>query len=61
MDLVRVQASLQAAHLCLAQHLFDSADYQQPGVSQRQAEKAVCEAQEFYTTLEKEVFHGPEA
>jgi len=36
------------------------ADYQQPGVSQRQAEKAVREAQEFFATLRKKVLHGSE-
>lgn len=35
-------------------------DYQQPGVSQRQAERAVRLAQEFVELLVKEVFSAPE-
>ncbi len=35
-------------------------DYQQPGVSQRQAERAVLLAQEFVELLIKEVFSAPE-
>lgn len=124
MDLMRAQASLKAAHLCLEQKLFDSAvsrayfaafqtaicalesqgvrhkewthkgvhsdfvhrfvrkrkivpasfasalpnlmrlrhtgDYRQPGVSQRQAERAVHLAREFVELLIKEVSHGQE-
>jgi uncharacterized protein (UPF0332 family) len=41
--------------------LRHTADYEQPGVSQRQAEKAVHEAEEFLAILRKEVFHEPEA
>jgi uncharacterized protein (UPF0332 family) len=37
------------------------ADYQQPGVSQRQAERAVRRAREFVTLLQREVFDGPQA
>ncbi len=36
------------------------ADYQQPGVSQRQAERAVHRAHEFVTLLQREVFNGPQ-
>ena len=124
MDLARAQASLQAAELCLAHGLWDSAvnrsyfalfqvaicalerrrmrrrewthkgvhsdfmqlfvrrrklvpasfagalpsvmhlrhiaDYQQPGVSQTQAERAVRRAPEFVTLLQREVFAGPQ-
>lgn len=124
MDLERAQASLQAAQLCLAQGLFDSAvnrayfalfqtaicalesqgmrkrewthkgvhsdfvhmfvrrrklvpascvgalpsvmqlrhmaDYQQPGVSQRQAERAVRVAHDVFTLLTREVCNGPQ-
>jgi hypothetical protein len=35
------------------------ADYQQPGVSQSQAERAVRRAHEFVTLLQGEVFDGP--
>jgi uncharacterized protein (UPF0332 family) len=35
------------------------ADYQQPGVSQPQAERAVRRAREFATLLQREVFNGP--
>jgi hypothetical protein len=35
------------------------ADYQQPGVSQSQAERAVRRAHEFVTPLQGEVFDGP--
>jgi uncharacterized protein (UPF0332 family) len=35
------------------------ADYQQPGVSQPQAERAVRRAHEFVTLLQGEVFDGP--
>ena len=35
------------------------ADYQQPGVSQVQAERAVRRAREFVTLLQREVCHGP--
>ena len=122
MNLARVQASLQAAELCLAHGLWDSAvnrayfalfqaaicalerrgmrrrewthkgvhsdfvqlfvrrrklvpasfagalpsvmqlrhiaDYQQPGVSRPQAERAVRRAREFVTLLQREVFDG---
>ena len=34
-------------------------DYQQPGVSQRQAERAVRLAREFLEILMREVFNGP--
>jgi len=44
MDLARAQASL---------------DYEQPGVSHRQAERAVRTAQDFLELL-KEVLHGQE-
>jgi hypothetical protein len=37
------------------------ADYQQPGVSQRQAERAVRRAREVVTLLQREVFDGPQA
>jgi uncharacterized protein (UPF0332 family) len=36
------------------------ADYQQTGVSQRQAERAVRRAHEFVTLLQREVFNGPQ-
>src|SRR5215831_7914787 len=36
------------------------ADYQQPGVSQVQAERAVRRAREFVTLLQCEVFDGPQ-
>jgi uncharacterized protein (UPF0332 family) len=35
-------------------------DYQQPGVSQRQAERAVRLAGEFFVLLMREVFNGPQ-
>ena len=34
------------------------ADYQQPGVSQVQAERAVRRAREFVILLQREMFHG---
>lgn len=37
------------------------ADYQQPGVSRRQAERAVRRAREVVTLLQREVFDGPQA
>ena len=36
------------------------ADYQQPGVSQRQAERVVRVAHEFLALLLREIFHGPQ-
>ena len=36
------------------------ADYQQPGVSQRQAERAVRRVREVVTLLQREVFDGPQ-
>ena len=41
-------------------HLRHIADYQQPGVSQVQAERAVRRAREFVTLLQREVFDGPQ-
>jgi uncharacterized protein (UPF0332 family) len=41
-------------------HLRHIADYQQPGVSQLQAERAVRRAREFVTLLQREVFDGPQ-
>ena len=41
-------------------HLRHIADYQQPGVSQVQAERAVRRAREFITLLQCEVFDGPQ-
>ena len=41
-------------------HLRHIADYQQPGVSQTQAERAVRRAREFVTLLQREVFDGPQ-
>jgi uncharacterized protein (UPF0332 family) len=37
------------------------ADYQQPGVSRRQAERAVRRAREVVTLLQREGFDGPQA
>jgi hypothetical protein len=37
------------------------AGYQQPGVSQRQAERAVRRAREVVALLQREVFDGPQA
>jgi uncharacterized protein (UPF0332 family) len=39
--------------------LRHAADYQEAGVSQRQAERAVRSANEFVATLTREVFHAP--
>jgi uncharacterized protein (UPF0332 family) len=41
-------------------HLRHIADYQQPGVSQVQAGRAVRRAREFVTLLQREVFDGPQ-
>ncbi len=41
-------------------HLRHIADYQQPGVSQVQAERAVRRAREFVALLQREVFDGPQ-
>jgi len=41
-------------------HLRHIADYQQPGVSLVQAERAVRRAREFVTFLQHEVFDGPQ-
>jgi uncharacterized protein (UPF0332 family) len=41
-------------------HLRHIADYQQPGVSQSQAERAIRRAREFVTLLQREVFDGPQ-
>src|SRR5262249_40876302 len=43
-----------------AMHLRHIADYQQPGVSQVQAERVVRRAREFVTLLQREVFDGPQ-
>jgi hypothetical protein len=41
--------------------LFGSLSYQQPGISRRQAERAVRRAREVVTLLQREVFNGPQA
>jgi hypothetical protein len=43
----------------LLDELGGDADYQEPGVSQRQAERAVRSANEFVAILTREVFHAP--
>ena len=53
-----VPASFAGA-LPSVRHLRHIADYQQPGVSQVQAERAVRRAREFVTLLQREVFDGP--
>ena len=40
-------------------HLRHVADYQEAGVSHRQAERAVRSANEFVAILSREVFHAP--
>jgi uncharacterized protein (UPF0332 family) len=55
-----VPASFAAA-LPSVMQLRHIADYQQPGVSQRQAERAVRRAREVVTLLQREVFNGPQA
>jgi hypothetical protein len=55
-----VPASFAGALPSLMQ-LRHIADYQQPGVSQRQAERAVRRAREVVTLLQQEVFDGPQA
>lgn len=41
--------------------LRHKADYEHPGVSQRQAKRAVQEAHNFISLLQQEVFHGAQA
>jgi hypothetical protein len=41
-------------------HLRHIADYRQPGVTQRQAERAVRMAQDFVELLIRELLHVPE-
>ncbi|MGH8072219.1 MAG: hypothetical protein ACRERE_44705 [Candidatus Entotheonellia bacterium] len=53
-----VPASLAEA-LPSVMHLRHMADYQQPGVSQSQAERAVRRARGFVTLLQREVLDGP--
>ena len=48
-----------ASALPTVMQLRHMGDYQQPGVSQRQAERAVRLAREFLDLLMREVFHGP--
>ena len=55
-----VPASFAGALPSLMQ-LRHIADYQQPGVSQRQAERAVRRAREVVALLQREVFDGPQA
>ena len=43
----------------LLDELGGDADYQEPGVNQRQAERAVRSASEFVAIFTKEVFHAP--
>jgi uncharacterized protein (UPF0332 family) len=54
-----VSASFARALLNVMQ-LRHIADYQHPGVSQPQAERAVRRSREFVTLLQREVFHGPQ-
>jgi uncharacterized protein (UPF0332 family) len=55
----RVPASFAGA-LPSVMQLRHIADYQQPGVSQAQAERAVRHTREFVTLLQREVFNGPQ-
>ena len=48
-----------ASALPTVMQLRHMGDYQQPGVSQRQAERAVRLAREFLEILIREVFNGP--
>jgi hypothetical protein len=54
-----VPASFAAA-LPSVMQLRHIADYQQPGVSQRQAERAVRRAREVVALLQREVWNGPQ-